>query len=54
MSLMRCSSGRRAAAPLMTACLVAILLASLAIAAPAFAQTTAPASSAAPAACGWR
>ena len=49
MSLMRCSSGRRAAAPLMTACLFAVLLASLAIAAPAVAQTAAPASPAAPA-----
>ena len=42
MSLMRCSSGRRAAAPLGTACLFAVLLASLAIAAPAVAQTRAP------------
>jgi K(+)-stimulated pyrophosphate-energized sodium pump len=49
MSLMRCSSGRRAAAPLGTICLFAVLLASLAIAAPAVAQTAAPASPAAPA-----
>ena len=49
MSMTRCSPGRRAAAPLMTACLVAVLLAALAIAAPAVAQTAAPASPAAPA-----
>jgi K(+)-stimulated pyrophosphate-energized sodium pump len=49
MSLMRCSSGRRAATPLGTTCLFAVLLASLAIAAPAVAQTAAPASPAAPA-----
>ncbi len=49
MSMTRCSPGRRAAAPLMTACLVAVLLAALAIAAPVVAQTAAPASPAAPA-----
>ena len=48
MSTMRCSPGCRAPAPLMAACLVAVLLAALAIAVPVFAQTAAPASPAAP------
>jgi K(+)-stimulated pyrophosphate-energized sodium pump len=49
MSSMRCSSGHRAAAAPLATWLFAVLLASLALAAPAVAQTAAPASPAAPA-----
>ena len=49
MSSMRCSSGRRAATPLVAACLLAVLLGSVAIAVvPVVAQTAAPATSTAP------
>jgi K(+)-stimulated pyrophosphate-energized sodium pump len=47
MNGMRCSSGRRVAAPLLLACLLAVALAPLAVPAPAWGQAAAPAPGAA-------